>query len=182
MPRSKSTSPLPARPLNAEFYDSYEAAAAALGIEPKFLQFLRKAGCPGFKGSRTFPGRLISLETIQWFARNDPAAGAIRRRLEIENREREARASEREFSLAKKRGEFIRVEMIVSQMTRFATAVKRVLVQKEAELPALMANATDEAIREIFRKNVSDALISSFRREIGEWSEEKPPDQKLGVN
>jgi hypothetical protein len=40
-------------------YDSIGAAAAALGIPPEVLKKAKRAGAPGFKGSRVYPKELL---------------------------------------------------------------------------------------------------------------------------
>jgi len=140
-------------------YDSIAQAAKMMGVPRSVLQKLKRAGAPGFHGSRVYPGELRPhLEAAQ----KDKAPDAPLDRETLENRRLLAQCERIERDNLEAAGKVIALAPVLTAIAGIGEQLKGQLrAIYEDELPPVIAGLSAEAIR-IETRKANDRLCAKF--------------------
>ena len=154
-----STRRLADLPKDPRAYDSIAQAAKMMGVPRSVLQKLKRAGAPGFHGSRVYPGELRPhLEAAQ----KDKAPDAPLDRETLENRRLLAQCERIERDNLAEAGKLIALAPVLTAIAGIGEQLKGQLrAIYEDELPPVIAGLSAEAIR-IETRKANDRLCAKF--------------------
>jgi hypothetical protein len=158
----------PPAPAPAMVYDSYSAAASALGVTKSLIQRLKREGAPGFRGSRVYASELLPYLRARESLAIKNGEGETKESLEI--RRLRATCERIEDRLARERGQFVAVVDLSTHLRKFAAEVKRLLRQKESEFPALVAGLTAPQVKVFFQTTISDSILKALETHFSTWT------------
>jgi len=146
-------------PKNPRAYDSIAQAAKMMGVPRSVLQKLKRAGAPGFHGSRVYPGELRPhLEAAQ----KDKPPDAPLDRETLENRRLLAQCERIERDNLAAAGKVIALAPVLTAIAGIGEQLKGQLrAIYEDELPPVIAGLSAEAIR-IETRKANDRLCAKF--------------------
>lgn len=156
-------------------YDSIAAAAAALGIEKSILQRAKRAGAPGFRGSRVYPAELLP-----WLAQNSKpeSAAELPEKDLLERQLLQGKIEAQQFDFSERRRQFFRVTegqqwtaAMIGEFRKVLEAIPSTLAPDivgcgsipEAELR--IRGAIDQALNLLHSGPWSNDVINSPRKE-----------------
>lgn len=130
---------------SVDSFDSMAQAATGLGIELRVLKAAKRAGCPGFRGSRVY-----GSEVKAWLAEHPQVGKAS----DLRERKLRAECDKIETANAVKKRELISRAWMAERVHVAFGKIDAFQQKSEAEHPLLFAAAADNVVqcREVIRK------------------------------